>query len=362
VETPDRPPLPGESTSADLQSSDLRIKPISLAHAIADAKEAAIESAAGVLKNSAALVDAQKYIESLSKLEAASGVSRRRDIIHGAAILALVSLAVLLATGVKVGTAPTAASLTASELTATTTSVVVRNAGTYRNAYVHVGGEAGIDAETKQLLGRSSAKLTITEMQQTSELLNAVFRQGSGCQTLIVREGNLAVGLSSIATKDSATAVQVVLRGSSARPSSITLCGEMEQPTSMIVGLRDLTVEQRLNHGTQATELLPSALAGEVDIGGKRTQLTPLDVLFVRIRSDDGRRAAAALIDITSTAVAVRFSAPATEAQYGAVHDRKDRMPTLLEAFSRDSPAGTAISAVLASFGFFWGLRKMWVS
>jgi hypothetical protein len=129
----------------------------------------------------------------------------------------------------------------------------------------------------------------------------------------------------------------------------------MEQPTSMIVGLRDLTVEQRLNHGTQATELLPSALAGEVDIGGKRTQLTPLDVLFVRIRSDDGRRAAAALIDITSTA-------PATEAQYGAVHDRKDRMPTLLEAFSRDSPAGTAISAVLASFGFFWGLRKMWVS
>jgi len=316
-----------------------------------------------VLDNPDALSSAQKHLESLSKLEALSGVTRRRDTIHGAAILAVVLAAVGLAIGVKLEHVPAAASITARELVVTTASVLVRAPGTYLNARTVVGGDSGVDAGTRRTLAEQQASLSITEMRQTSDSLRTMLRQDSGCHYLVVKAGSLVVGLSFNTAQGVATAAELVLRGSDAKPASLTICGEVAQPASVAAGLLDLTVEQRLNHGVLATEVLPSILSGELDVGGRHIQLTPLDVVFIRIDRDKNlANKSAAMLDFPSTSVTVRLSASVSDIKVGAVHDRKDRMPSILESLSRDSPLGTVYSSVLVAFAFLWGLRKVLVA
>ena len=245
----------------------------------------------------------------------------------------------------------------------TTTSVLIRTPGTYRNARAVVGGDSGIDAGTRKGLADTRANLSITELRQTCDVLRTVLKQDSGCHFLVVKEGSLVIGLSSITDQGRSTAVELILRGSNSNPANLTICGELEQPASIAAGMRELTVEQRLNHGVQATEVLPSLLSGELDVGGKRIQLTPLDVLFVSVDHDKNlANRSAAMIDLLATAVTIRLSATAREIKVGAVRDQKDRMPSVFESLSRDSPLGTIYSSVLAAFAFLWGLRKVMVA
>jgi hypothetical protein len=361
MEAPDPPRSPVEFTPAT--QSNLPGKVLPPSDQIAVARSKAISTAMSVLENPDALANAQRHLESLSKLEALSGLTRRRDTIHGVVILAIVLAAVGLAIGIKLQTVAAAASVTARELAITTTSVLIRTPGTYRSARAIVGGDSGIDASARRALADPPANLSVTEMRQTSDVLRAVLRQESGCHFLMVKEGSLAVGLSSITAQGGSTAVELILRGSDSKPASLTICGELEQPASIAAGVRELTVEQRLNHGVQATEVLPSLLSGELDVGGKRIQLTPLDVLLVRIDPESElTNGSAATIDLLATAVTVRLSANVSDIKVGAVRDRKDRMPSVLESLSRDSPLGTIYTSVLAAFAFLWGLRKVLVA
>jgi len=352
---------PAESTWA--APSNVVGKILSAGDQISAAKSAAIASAMRALDSPDALASAQKHLENLSKLETLSGVTRRRDTIQGAVILFIVLAAVGLSMGIKLGSIAAAASVSARELVITTASVLVRTPATYINARVVVGGDAGVDAEVRKLLAEPQATLAITEIQQTSDVLRTVLRQEDGCHLLVVREGSLAISLSSATTKGAATAQDLVLRGSNSKAASLTICGVVEQPLAIAARLSDMTIEQRVNHGVLATEVLPSVLSGELDIGGRRMELTPLDVLFVRVFHDeDPAKASAAFVDMTATAVSVRLSANVSELTVGTVHDQKDRMPNILESLSRDSPLGTVYSSALAAFAFLWGLRKVLVA
>lgn len=339
------------------------MKTLSPGDQIAIAKSKAIDSAMGVLNSPDALSSAQDHLENLSRLEALSGITKRRDTIHGAAILLIVLATVGLTIGIRLESVALAASVSASELVLTTSSMLVRTPATYFNARVVVGGDAGVNDEVRKLLAEPKAILSVTEVQQTSEVLRIVLRQEAGCHLLVVREGSLAISLSSASTNGKSTPLDLVLRGSNSKAANLTICGEVEQPLAMAAGLRDMTIEQRLNHGVLATEVLPSVLSGEFNVGGQRIQLTPLDVLFVRTDQDKSKGyTSTALIDILATAVSVRVSTNVNELKVGTVHNQKNFMPNVLESLSRDSPLGTAYSSVLAVFAFLWGLRKVLVA
>lgn len=359
--TPDPPRSPAESTSA--APSNLAQTTLPLGDQIAVARSKAIASAMAVLEDPDALSSAQKHLESLSKLETLAGVTRRRDTIHGVVILAIVLAAVGLGIGTKLDQVALAATISARELVLTTTSLLVQTPGTYRNARAAVGGDSGVDAEAQKALAQTQVSLSITEMRQTSPVLRTMLRLDPGCQLLVVKDGALMVGLSSTSAQGASTAVELILRGSASKPASLTICGEVEQPASIAASLRELTLEQRLNHGVQATEVLPSILSGEVDIGGKRVQLTPLDVIFIRTdQANEQALRSAAMLELLATSVVVRLSANVSEIKVGAAHDRKNRMPSLLESLSRNSPLGVVYSAVVAVFAFLWGLRKVLVA
>lgn len=358
MEAPNPQRSPAESTQAG--PSSLAHTTLSPSDRIAAAKSAAIASAMSVVDNPDALASAQRHLENLSKLETLSGVAKRCDTIHGAVILSIVLAAVGLSIGIKLGSVAAAVSVSAQELVLTSASMITRTPGAYENAHVVVSGDSGVDTEVRKTLAQPQASLAITEVRQTSDMLRTVLRQDSGCHLLLVKEGSLVVGLSHTPVHGTPTAVELILRGSSSKAASLTICGAVEQPVSIAASLHDMSVEHRLNHGVLVTEVLPSVLSGELDVGGRRVQLTPLDVLFVRVDWDrEHAKAPAAMVDLLPTAVSVQLSANVSELKVGAVHDRQDRMPSILESLSRDSPLGTVYSSVLAAFAFLWGLRKV---
>lgn len=330
---------------------------------IAAARKRTIESAMTALESPDSLASAQKHLENLTKLETLSGLARRRDNIHGAFILVIVLVAVGLAIGVKLTKVTVSALVSARELMVTTSSILVRTPASYRNAKVIVSGDTGVDAVARKELAEIKPSLLITETRQTTEILRAVLRQESNCYSLVVKEGVLVVGLSVSKSDATLSAPQLILRGSASNSANLTICGDVEQSLSLAATVTEMTVEQRLNHGVLETVVLPSVLSGELDIGGRRLQLSPLDVLFLRISHDkELAKVSPTIVDFTSKGVSVRLSGSVSELQIGAVNDRRDRMPSLLESLSRDSPIGIVYSTVIAAFAFLWGLRKVLVT